>query len=356
MSLETTSQKKQIKLTYSDEEVLAFIAEFRRTFPDEEALARLINQLYNLGLYGACHACQSERIQLLKDGRLIKCQDCSTERWLTSGTFFHGAKKLFPWILDICLKTNGIFLSSSRFHKLVGVAQSTALIISKRISQVIASTYDEPNPEISTSLFLDLYSRRSSESVAQQHPRSEQFAIDKINEDNSDEDNFDDDPVETLNELQREVLEHLSSKPKNIDDLAEELPHFEFGKIAAALTILELSRLIKSEIGDYYVKVRKTTNTKCSFTALITDETEKSFDSIKYVIKTLFHGVSRKHIQYYIAKFWCLISRDKWKGHELLHACAAYHHITEREITTSITPLFMPMPKEILQLGEHAFI
>lgn len=348
---------KQIKLQYSDEEILAFIADFKKVFPDEKSLARLISDLYKLGHFAACLACESENIDILRDARLIKCLDCSAERWLTSGTFFHGAKKLFPWVLDIYLKANGIFLASSRFHKLVGVAQSTALQISKRIAMVITSTYEEDSPEISTSFFIELFSRRSAESIAQQHPRSEQTAINESQRDfEEDDDNIPEDQVGNMTALQLEVFEHILYEPINSDDIIDKLPQRTFGEVAAALTMLELSGNIQRLSGDNYIRVRKPTDAKHSSSSLITDKTENSFESIKYVIKTLFHAVSRKHIQHYIAKFWCIFVRDDWKGSELLHACAAYRHITEREITASVTPAFMRMPAQCLQLKEHIFI
>lgn len=354
------SPDKKIKLQYSDEEIISFIADFRQVFPNEESLARLINELYNLGIFSACLACGNENIEVLRDARLIRCIDCSAERWLTSGTFFHGAKKLFPWVLDIWLKANGIFLASSRFHKLVGVAQSTALQISKRIAMVISSTYEEDSPEISTSFFIELFSRRSTESIAQQHPRSEQAAIDKSLQDSAIEENEENSLVDVqannMTESQREVFELILFEQINSDDIMERLPHRNFSEVAAALTMLELSGHIQRFSGDNYVRVRTASGIKHALSSLVTDETVNSFESIKYAVKTLFHSVSRKHIQHYVAKFWCLFQTEKWKGHELLHACAAYRHITEREITASVTPPYMKIPAQCLQLTEHSYV
>lgn len=365
MAEESFTTKNQIKICYSDEEVLFYIAEFRKTYPDETSLAHVINDLYKMGNLRSCTSCESEDVQILKDGRLIKCQACFTERWLTSGTFFHGAKKLFPWMLDIYLKANGIFLASSRFHKLVGVAQSTALLISKKIATVIKATYEDEDPEISTSFFLELYFRRSAESIAQQHPRSEQAAVEAEGQTKSEDEHTttsetnsapSEDKESEMSDIQKEVFDNISTVPISGDELTEKLSHRSPGEVFAALTILEIAGLVERMSGDNYVRIKKASNPRTMRSDLMTDETESSFDMIKDFVTTLFHGVSRKHIEKYIAKFWCLIERKRWHGDELLHACAAFRQITDEEITASVTPPFMKMPVQCLQLSNYEFI
>ena len=145
---------------------------------------------------------------------------------------------------------HGLILSSSRFHKLAGIAQSSALQIFKKIAMVIQSHMDEEALSIDSSCFCPVFCKRSRETPAREHPCAEQAEIDKqwagtngktlegqdgarvsadcrdlgTPEDSSQDKSMDSqsispDPKEELCGYELEVYEALSTEPTSVDVL-----------------------------------------------------------------------------------------------------------------------------------------
>ncbi|MBC8000781.1 MAG: hypothetical protein IAF58_22730 [Leptolyngbya sp.] len=218
---------------------------------------------------------------------------------------------------------------------------------------VIQTEYRDTDPEISTTLFTEVFFRRSGESPAQQHPSAEQSAVNQHlaedaenkqsdnDESNSEEANLTADEV--MSDTEREVYAHITFEPIQLDDLLEKLPHLDIGRILASLTTLEVAGLVQSLPGGIYLRI-KTAGSSGSLFTLITDANLQSFRRIKEFIFSLYHGVSRKHLEKYVALFWFFFKREQWKSGELLKLCASIGHISGRQITQSVTPPLMKIP------------
>lgn len=340
---------QRFKLHFSDEEVVTLLNKFEQIFPNNNSILQFINALHKLGKLEQCLECKSENIDIFNDGRRIKCLDCFSQRWLTSGTYFHGTKKIHLHLIDIFLKCHHVLLSSSRFARLVGCAQSTALQILKRSAMVIQSVYEDENPEISTSFFTDVFLRRSWESPAHQHPLTEQSVVDsRLAEEAAKDAELNDktaeaDITDDTSENMKQVLAQITFDPISFDDILENLPTAGVGSISASLTMLELAGQIQRLSGDVYIRNRKIPELSTSF-PLITSTTSTSFARIRWFISELYHGVSRKHFEKYIAIFWFFTFRERWGAGELLKLCASYYHIPGRRVTRSVTPSLIKIP------------
>lgn len=356
-----TQNTDEFRLHFTDAEVIELLAKFAKIFPTEKTLLKFISNLYKLGKIEQCLECKSENVEIFREGRRIKCLECFAERWLTSGTYFQNAKKVRLHVVDIFLKCHHVFLSSSRFARLVGCAQSTALQILKRSAMVIQTEYRDADPEITTTLFTEVFFRRSGESPAQQHPSAEQTAVNQRlaeesaskqpsnEEKNGEGENSTTDEV--MGDTEREVYTHITFDPIQLDDLLEKLPNLDIGTILASLTTLEIAGLVQRLPGDIYLRIKRAGSSGSLFT-LITDANLQSFKRIKNFIFSLYHGVSRKHIEKYVALFWFFFKREQWKGGELLKLCASFAHIPGREITQSVTPPLMKIPLACLAVPD----
>src|ERR1700678_1248555 len=101
-----------------------------------------------------CSHCRSNNVEKDDGGRFVKCTECWKKTWLTAGTFFEYIKRPRAWLGAIWLREHGIFMSASQFHKLFGIALSSALNIFKKLGMVIENDMDEDVLAISARVFL----------------------------------------------------------------------------------------------------------------------------------------------------------------------------------------------------------
>ena len=64
---------------------------------------------------------------------------------------------------------------------------------------------------------------------------------------------------------------------------------------------------------------------------------------VKY-LKRCKCGISRKYVHRHIARFWCLIDRERWKEGRLLEECLHAHHIPRIALRLENAPLMVQLP------------
>jgi hypothetical protein len=369
MSNDKTYVPWSYRIQYTDKEIKLFIAKFKKRFPTEASLIAEVLRICKKLTPSICEFCKSPNIENTLNPRKLKCRDCCLFTWITSGTFFHGANKLYPRVLAIHMWEAGIFISSSRFHRLVGVAQSTALLILKRISTVVKAKYAEEETQIPTSEFNEIYCKRSNETPANQHPRAEQTRLDarlareerrrrqEQLDENTDEalneamkkalsegSDFDEDSVRIMSSTEKAVYELIGFEPIHFDDILNALP-IPLPEIAAAVSKLELSEFTRRTNGDFHVRIDEEELKKIREKRKALDSKKPSFDAITYFIGAIHHGISRKHIENYVAEFWCFFDKQTWANGALFEACALHAGITEKQITEDVSPAFISFPE-----------
>ena len=235
--------------------------------------------------------------------------------------------------------------------------------------------------------FRPIYRKRSSKTPANEHPVAEEDAAEKEFEAT---DSLIPNANKNLQEpellIDLEICSSLEGNRKIVFSVLSENPiHFEAickatklsaGIVGAELIMLELEDLVKSFPGDMYSladRIKKTDSTqspgpnpdqnltfagevrvdRASMDALIFDflQNAEAGDSLEgtagdsnesfakkasrfmIFVKEIYRGISRKYLQLYLARYWCLMDRTTWNSESssLLKACARFRgHIAGR--------------------------
>ena len=119
--------------------------------------------------------CGCDNPQIIRESgeRCFYCVTCKREIWFTAGTLFAGASRLRAWMAAVWFKEWGVAVSSLRLSRLLGIAQSTALNITKKVSIALVSQMDEEAQQVDPRRFIDVIFRRSRHTPADEHPRAE---------------------------------------------------------------------------------------------------------------------------------------------------------------------------------------
>src|SRR5579885_2883303 len=126
-----------------------------------------------------CRHCGSQHDDKPLAARVIICRRCRQSTWLTAGTFFDHIRLPRPWLAAIWFMERGVTMSSCQFHKLTGVAYSTAWNIFKKVTTVIESEMVGDAQAVPSALFSPVICRRSRETPARSHPLAELEELEK---------------------------------------------------------------------------------------------------------------------------------------------------------------------------------
>lgn len=375
------SAQLQHALSPPPEEILAALwSQFNADFPTEtDCLVEVQRRLDREGLL-TCRYCGNGDIDRNYCKRAVRCRRCQRRTWLTAGTFFERMRIARPWLAAIWLMEHGVTLSSSRFHKLVGIAQSSALYIFKKITTVIQSHFQEDDPAVPSSLFSPVFSRRSRETPARQHPLAEQAELERKllgDEDrttrwqkrqpaqsslaaaaSSREGAYSENSgieggsgalrevevlnpgsAEECNNREKEVYELLSAESVSFDILCARA-RMPASQMSAILTMLELAGVVMCLPGNRYVRLSPKQPDIAEFEkgGGVTDITMQPVAAAVDFVRLNFHGVSRKYLQNYLAAYWCRLARARWQCGSLFQACIRFGVITGKEILDYVSP------------------
>src|SRR5579883_1534268 len=125
-----------------------------------------------------CFNCGNLRLERDYGSRQIKCSACKRRSWFTAGTLFNRARLIRPWLAAIWLLEQGIEINAFILHNLVDIAYSTAWTIMKKLSMVLDNQMTAEALAVPSSVFVIVFSRRSRETPAGEHPRAEQQKFD----------------------------------------------------------------------------------------------------------------------------------------------------------------------------------
>lgn len=348
--------------------------QFERQFPTEEDCVELLYSIFYAKRSWICRYCGTNKFKRIYGERILKCVVCRKQVSFTSGTLFERARRTRPWLGAIWLMDHGLLVSSSRFHRLVGIAQSSAQTIFRKVATVIHShmCVDESIP---SGLFSKLFSKRSRQTPANEHPRAEQYAIEQEYTESSSSVagvavNPDSDPSDkegaqewckvavnaSLMELgivssevdgqskELLVLSQLSQSPMHVDKLVANC-RMPVGEVSAVLTMLELAGSAMRLTGDWYMLPPVVdSDLKTSSTASMLNLSMEMSRTIAVCIESIrgaFHGISRKYLQSYLAIHWCYVDRARWSGGRLLDACWRALPVSSVQILNYVTPLLV---------------
>jgi hypothetical protein len=292
----------------------------------------LYELLFNT-LIKKCSNCHSTKVERIKETRYVRCVECGHKDSLTAGTFFHNVRRPKALLGAIRLMERGVEFNARMLALVANVAYASAWEMLKRIDEVLKKNLDSQALLLPSKIFEKMFIKRSRETPAREHPRDEQRIAEKEQRQEL--------PANTANcsERDHQILAVIGEQVVDFDFICEQL-NLPAGMISADLIMLELAKLIERLDGDRYRRrfvanpfVKPGKHAK----GLV-----KKF--IKY-LKRSKRGISRKYLHLYMARFWCLIDRDRWKEGALLKECLHSHHLPRIVLTLENAPLMVQMPQ-----------
>lgn len=360
--------KAPLGLTIPLKELYKRWKKFKKKYRTKE---ECVDGIISLGDFDTknCRECGGTDVTRTAGSSKVKCLKCFETVDLFKGTFFEGMRKEFAYFAAFWFVKQNIGISENFFAELVGIAQSTAFEIFKKYDTVILETLMGEASNADSDLFAEVFVKRSSETPARVKPSKERSARSKAESrdsgaketsevvpgtenampENSSEDGrseapnteVDDDLPDELFQFagtsfpiskQRKVYRAMTDEPISIDALCVSTG-FESGEVGGILTWMQLSGLIQPLGGSYYKRTGKVGGIDKLF-PIDKKQLQQFFDYIHYV----FHGISRKHLQKFLARFWAFICDRFHDTDFLLKACAKHPPINRASIRMFVTP------------------
>jgi hypothetical protein len=262
---------------------------------------------------------------------------------------------------------HGYIFNSSEFMRLAGLAYSSAYKIFSKISAAVQETLEESLCIVQGSLFARAIGRRSSATPAFASPQqemleeersSEASIADQSNEVAPSEQNNDDCIEQVANRLtcgeqstiseppapntddqtndQALVLECLSSGSMEFEQILSST-RLSTGQVSLSILNLELSGFIERKFGGRYALAAR------KKVAPLDPETSRFIDNFCAFVQSIYQRISRKHLQMYLAAYWCFMDRNSWSLKQLLMARHRSRH--SREIVVAPIPKLIKLPK-----------
>jgi hypothetical protein len=131
----------------------------------------------------------------------------------------------------------------------------------------------------------------------------------------------------------------LCDEPIKLGELQErtgKLAH----EILSAISMLEILGLaVKADNG--YLKVQ--TSSSNPDASAVSPQDLKTINSFISFVHGTFHGISRKYLQLFLAEYWCLLDKNRWKIDSLLMECQRFGFVHDKEIPAYESPQLVKM-------------
>lgn len=339
--------------------------EFDASFPSEKHCVEAIFSMICPDSSILCRNCGSKTNQRDFGSRYLVCRACRSKSWFTSGTCFERVRKLRAWFKAIWLFEKRVDLNSASLAELLEVSTSTSWKIIQTLQIVILGCMDHEKSSLYESfLFLAAVCKRSRETPAGAHPKAEQevfdeeelkgshsesselqTAIDKFPEFNDAEHtdcSLSGETVQHFGESGTKdlVLSLLRNGNKSFDQLIDESGK-EVPQLSVILLIMRLSGLVDRSFGDVYSLTDK--GRIAVIGSRQPDAAElKAASAAVQSIKQIFHGISRKYLELYLANHWFKLDHIHWSSGALLAACLKHGKVGIARIMEHVTPRCLP--------------
>ncbi len=364
------------------DEVDKAFAEFNARFPDKDDVEAFVREMFRAtkGKFRIrCKYCGRRKFKFLPGGRVLRCNRCKKDTWITADTLYKNVKHVRAWVAAIWFLERGVAVSRNRFSKLLEIAYSTAWEMFKRLAIVIQSQMSMKALLVPSAYFQRAITKRSRLTPGREHPFDEEAEAERLEaawaegtgqpaaylQDvsksppaaNSTAINIKSNErtraksqrpevsasvFDHLSQLEIEIYEMLGNKPLKIELLRERTGK-PAREILSAISMLEIQGLI-NKVDNGYVRAQ-TAQTKPDLPALSSEDFMTIAACIEFVHGT-FHGISRKYLQLFLAEYWCLMDRARWKIDSLLTLCQRFRVIPYQEIQAFESPLVLMMKLE----------
>lgn len=308
--------------------------------------------------FRGCSYCGTKEVRMNSDGRSAYCSKCRANSQITAGTFFHGMSRLDVLHPQIYFLEAGVKFSAHQIRTLFECAYGTAWGANKKIKKVIMDAMNGALDEIHSCFFESLYVKRSIETPARHHPRAEQRLVEDLQGNHSEQKNGNDtqstwETADSTNhqtnsessiiEPDHPLLSVFDDQPISLERIISKVQK-PFSEVCMELLYLELDNLVEKLPGNKYVRkaTAKGNGLFISSIQLFEQNDHKPQDGINKIvdfIKEVFHGVSRKYLQFFLAIFWHHHDKTRWRRGQLIEACLNHDHVSINEIKKFNTSL-----------------
>lgn len=310
-------------------EFAVYLDKFKSLFPsDADCLREFWRRTYKTDV-AFCQFCNTSQPDFKFNKRSFKCGMCKRKNSVTAGTMFENVRLPSPWLARIWFFENKVAISSNQFSQLFKIAPSTAMNIFKKI--MLSALEALPPPDIPSSDFECVLIKRSAETPANEHPRSELQT-------NADVGKFFSESPPALEKNDALIFDLLQLGSRlSIDQLLSR-SLLGISELAASLWTLCDLRLIKRLPGDLHERVEKPS--RPSMDGLSPDRCAQVRAAIKF-IRSTSHGISRKYVQLYLCAFAIISNPQKWNSGALLRACCGATKTTDAQVRAYVSPYYL---------------
>jgi hypothetical protein len=325
----------------------------RRYRTEEDYFKAIWNRIRK---FKRCQFCNCGRLKFLLGRRVAECRNCGKQNWLTAGTLFERMREPRAYFVAITLAERKVPFNARTLSRLCKIAYATASAIFKKVMAVMLEAMVGKTEKVSSFELDEIICKRSIETHARKHPVTEQeeqlvppaqISFDPLQAHSESQSTVqcasgDLTNTDTLHESgvvtptgvitttervgvknvvpvapEEIIFSLLSNEPQSIDSLAA-ATGLEPARVRAGITILELADLVRRLPGD---RVVLAVHILKACLIPMTPRVELSVRRTVRVIKKLFHGVSRKYLQLYLAAVWCFLKPARWAENELFNLC-----------------------------------
>lgn len=275
----------------------------------------------------SCKGCGREDVEKVNNGRAVKCSSCRKTAWLTAGTFFERIRTARPYLACIWFLSHGISISSETFHHFIGVAQSTAWDIGRKVSLVLEKELMSIDSVVPATEFSPAIRKRSLDTPARQSPK-----IDLIETDTDADSDSDSSPpfcdtdslfatYPNFGDFELSLFSYLSKEPVHVDDIAR-LCEVPVHKVLSTMTILELEGFVQRLPGERYVSTLSK-NSPADFIEL-TPQVVSLIGVFIGFFDDVYIGISGRYLQSYLARAWVLALHRLWPVKRLISLISSF--------------------------------
>lgn len=270
---------------------------FTRVYPSEESCLRQIKEWIFPGGDMSCRFCSTKEVDYTQGERFLTCLQCKRRNWITSDSLFHRMRSATPWLFTIWALLNGVQINSNELSRLIGLSQSSALHIIKKVGLFILEKIDSNTFTVDSIRLEKLVCKRSSETASKKHPRSD--IIFPINQE------FSEIVALDLSLEEKRLYDSLGKEPKTIDTICND-SGLSQTVILATITFLELKCLVKRAPGEKYsrLQINEAILDSESEERICREKSTEILTEVINIIRNCHHGVSQKYLQIYLGIDW----------------------------------------------------
>lgn len=387
LSKEQRKQLRQKNLV----DIEACWARFKEKFPTKMSCLMEIYRVLGEGIL-RCRAC-NEKLSLT-DERYIICPGCKKRHWYTASSLLERLRRPDAWLATFFFFEDGTAISANCLAGLVGCSPDTTQNCRRKLAYCLEQSMMKEDSFASDELLYS-YCKRSWETLPRQHPRSEEAEFERAENERKERRAAEENPSFPNAELRRFeetsdenvtsppgfgedsgfatvpssdnhaetgatkstggeslfcddspegiVLGCLSSTPKSLEVLQQE-SGLDIGPLAAALSMLELSALIKA-VGVRYIRIERDPPPPPSCQVPLSERLARVIDCYRDFVDVYWHGVSRKYAQLYLACFWYMVARQDLPACYLTDNCSRFGYINFDTMLDYVSPLTLALDK-----------